>query len=138
MYQDNQESDLSPANSWIEQAEFRCTRAERGKQLAVVDLLLGSLVIKGFKVLLSKFVSSSETNENLWVDPPSLVLSGGQRSRKLIYVEDVAGWKMLEQKIISEYQRQLGAQSTSSVAVEQEDDVYAPPTEEIDVSTVPF
>lgn len=70
---------------------------------AIISLDFQSFVVKGFRVMESKFENIK--GEKLWLTPPSYKDSGG-RYHPIFFLPDKELWKEIELKIWDEYEKQ--------------------------------
>ncbi|KKR24018.1 MAG: hypothetical protein UT53_C0001G0007 [Candidatus Yanofskybacteria bacterium GW2011_GWD2_39_48] len=87
----------------LEKIEVKVKVIEEKKLKAIISLVIGDIIIKGFRVSESKFFN--EMGDMLWLTPPSYM--GGGRYHPIFYMPDKELWKQLEKRIWDEYYRQL-------------------------------
>ena len=83
----------------IAEIQLKIKILEDKKTLAIIGLDCGDFVVKGFRIVPSKFPNVN--GEMLWLMPPSY--QGGGRYHPMFFFPDKELWKKLEEKVWKEY-----------------------------------
>lgn len=75
---------------------------EEKKLKAIMSINFGEFVVKGFRIQESKFENAR--GKLLWLTPPTYL--GGGRHHPIFFMPDKERWKLLEEKIWDEYDKQ--------------------------------
>lgn len=84
----------------IEEIQTKIKILEDKKTRAIIGLDFGDFVIKGFRIMDSKFPNIN--GENLWLIPPSY--QGGGHYHPMIFFPDKELWQKIEKMIWDEYE----------------------------------
>lgn len=88
-----------------------------GKQKAIVALDFGDFVVKGFRVLESKF--DNEYGDRLWITPPTYPTAF--KRHPIIYFPDKPTWKELEIRIREAFKREERSYQAKKYGVSEEE-----------------